>query len=308
MGPASARGTYSQSPAITAVARKATRPSRRSFGSRGGRDMVPPLGVSRALYAGPLGPGEPDDRNKWVMPATERPPLLGNLRAMPRVPWVLFAGTFVNRFGSFVITFLVLYLTDRGFSPRTGWPSTRGSRPGRSSPAPAPGGVGDQRARDHPRVDRGHSPASAGVPPAVGDARGRRRGVRRLADAGQRVVLHGGPRVLRRGRGPPRGRHDGLAVATTVDAGTAFATLSFTCSFLRPVQPDGRPLMAKARVAHRGRTIAMCTAEITDADGKRVAMASSSSMIVPTERWRRGEMVPPLDESPVRGDANAAPA
>ncbi len=98
------------------------------------------------------------------------------------------------------------------------------------------------------------------------------------------------------------------AVATTVDAGTAFATLSFTCSFLRPVQPDGRPLMAKARVAHRGRTIAMCTAEITDADGKRVAMASSSSMIVPTERWRRGEMVPPLDESPVRGDANAAPA
>src|SRR6266540_6462832 len=169
MGPASARGTYSQSPAITAVARKATRPSRRSFGSRGGLDMVPPLGVSRALYAGPLGPGEPDDRNKWVMPATERPPLLGNLRAMPRVAWVLFAGTFVNRFGSFVITFLVLYLTDRGFSPRTGWPSTRGSRPGRSSPAPAPGGVGDQRARDHPRVDRGHSPASAGVPPAVVD-------------------------------------------------------------------------------------------------------------------------------------------
>jgi len=33
-----------------------------------------------------------------------------------REVWILFAGTFVNRFGSFVLVFLVLYLTRRGYS------------------------------------------------------------------------------------------------------------------------------------------------------------------------------------------------
>lgn len=35
----------------------------------------------------------------------------------PRPIWILFAGTFVNRFGSFVIVFLMLYLTKNGYSP-----------------------------------------------------------------------------------------------------------------------------------------------------------------------------------------------
>jgi hypothetical protein len=34
-----------------------------------------------------------------------------SLRALPRSAWILFAGTFVNRFGSFVVPFLLLYLT-----------------------------------------------------------------------------------------------------------------------------------------------------------------------------------------------------
>jgi len=41
-----------------------------------------------------------------------------DLRALPPAAWLLFAGTFVNRFGSFVLTFLVLYLRDRGYSAR----------------------------------------------------------------------------------------------------------------------------------------------------------------------------------------------
>lgn len=41
----------------------------------------------------------------------------GNLRALPRPAWILFAGSFLNRFGSFVITFLVLYVTRQGYSP-----------------------------------------------------------------------------------------------------------------------------------------------------------------------------------------------
>jgi MFS family permease len=39
-----------------------------------------------------------------------------NLRALPPAAWILFGGTFVNRFGTFVIPFLILYLTRIGYS------------------------------------------------------------------------------------------------------------------------------------------------------------------------------------------------
>lgn len=40
-----------------------------------------------------------------------------DVRALPRAAWVVYAGTFINRFGSFVVTFIVLILVRRGFSP-----------------------------------------------------------------------------------------------------------------------------------------------------------------------------------------------
>lgn len=42
--------------------------------------------------------------------------LAAELRALPRAFWVLFAGTFVNRFGSFVYPFLTIVLFRRGFA------------------------------------------------------------------------------------------------------------------------------------------------------------------------------------------------
>ncbi|HEX2025403.1 MAG TPA: MFS transporter [Actinomycetota bacterium] len=39
-----------------------------------------------------------------------------SVRALPGPVWLLFAGSFVNRFGSFVATFLVLYLVEQGLS------------------------------------------------------------------------------------------------------------------------------------------------------------------------------------------------
>jgi MFS family permease len=51
------------------------------------------------------------------MPTPTSPtPLLTDLRALPRTFWILFAGTFINRFGTFVWPFLTIYLTRQGHS------------------------------------------------------------------------------------------------------------------------------------------------------------------------------------------------
>ncbi|NIP79470.1 MAG: MFS transporter, partial [Gemmatimonadetes bacterium] len=48
---------------------------------------------------------------------TDRAPLLDRLRALPGPVWVLAGGQFINKFGAFVLFFLVVYLTDLGYSP-----------------------------------------------------------------------------------------------------------------------------------------------------------------------------------------------
>lgn len=40
-----------------------------------------------------------------------------NLRSLPRAAWILFGGTFINRFGTFVMPFLVIYMTRLGYTP-----------------------------------------------------------------------------------------------------------------------------------------------------------------------------------------------
>ena len=39
-----------------------------------------------------------------------------NLRALPRGAWILFFGTFLNKFGTFVLPFLAIYMTSLGYS------------------------------------------------------------------------------------------------------------------------------------------------------------------------------------------------
>ena len=68
------------------------------------------------------------------------------------------------------------------------------------------------------------------------------------------------------------------AVYSTAPAGTATATLDLKVNYLRPVFPDDRDLTARARVLHAGRTIAIAAAELTNADGKPVALATGSTM------------------------------
>jgi MFS family permease len=42
--------------------------------------------------------------------------VIASLRALPRAAWILFLGVFLNRFGTFIIPFLALYMKRKGFS------------------------------------------------------------------------------------------------------------------------------------------------------------------------------------------------
>jgi uncharacterized protein (TIGR00369 family) len=86
------------------------------------------------------------------------------------------------------------------------------------------------------------------------------------------------------------------AIITTAEPGTAIAPVDLKVYFLRPVSPDGRELTARGRVMHRGRRVAIASAEVFDANGKLVATAVSSSMILP---GRPATVVRPIEPEEV---------
>lgn len=92
---------------------------------------------------------------------------------------------------------------------------------------------------------------------------------------------------------PPRDRVQGGAVAllaetalsaaslTRMPAGTALAPVDLKVNYLRPLAADGRRAYARGRVVHTGRRIAVANAEVFDADGKAIAVATGSAMVLP---------------------------
>jgi uncharacterized protein (TIGR00369 family) len=99
-----------------------------------------------------------------------------------------------------------------------------------------------------------------------------------------------GIRVDEFGDGTATMRLPATAVETTAPAGTAFAGLDLKVNYLRPVFPDGREFTARASVIHRGRTLVVTQAEVENADGKRVALATGSSMYLPGRPANLGEV------------------
>lgn len=71
------------------------------------------------------------------------------------------------------------------------------------------------------------------------------------------------------------------AVTSTLEAGTAYRPVDVKVNFLRPVFADGVDLVATGVVTHRGRTLAVATADVVGTDGKKVATATGSTMILP---------------------------
>lgn len=71
------------------------------------------------------------------------------------------------------------------------------------------------------------------------------------------------------------------ASATLAPARTACAPIDVTVKFIRPAPPDGRLLTAIGHVVNHGKTLSVASAQIRNADGKLVATALGSSMLLP---------------------------
>lgn len=90
---------------------------------------------------------------------------------------------------------------------------------------------------------------------------------------------------------PPRARVQGGAVAMLAEtalssaiqaqlpAATALAPVDLKVNYLRALAADGRIALARGHVVHAGRQIAVADAEVRDADGRQVAVATGSAMI-----------------------------
>lgn len=94
------------------------------------------------------------------------------------------------------------------------------------------------------------------------------------------------------------------AVQTLLPAAASYAPLDLKVNFLRPVSPDGTDLVATGRVIHRGKTLAIASSEVFDAAGRKVAMATGSSRMLPDTPWRSG---PPSAPEAAEPEPHGAP-
>jgi len=72
----------------------------------------------------------------------------------------------------------------------------------------------------------------------------------------------------------------GAAVYSTLSAGDVFATLDMQIRFTRPALINSGDFTLDATVNHRGRLLRVSSCNIDNAEGKRVAMATASALIV----------------------------
>ena len=82
----------------------------------------------------------------------------------------------------------------------------------------------------------------------------------------------------------------GCAVHSTLPAGTAYTSIDLNVSYLRAVTKDSGTLRATGLVTKPGRRVSFCSAEIVDGNGKVVATATSSCLLMPRDRGTRGRV------------------
>jgi uncharacterized protein (TIGR00369 family) len=78
----------------------------------------------------------------------------------------------------------------------------------------------------------------------------------------------------------------GMAFVSTLAPDESFTTMGLSITFFRPVWQT--TLRAQAHVVNRGKNVGYVECDVTDQDGKRVARASSTCMVLRGEpaKWR----------------------
>jgi uncharacterized protein (TIGR00369 family) len=72
----------------------------------------------------------------------------------------------------------------------------------------------------------------------------------------------------------------GCAVHSTLPAGVGYTSLELKVSFLRPITADTGPVTAHGWVTKRGRSAMFAEADILDAEGRVLATASSTCLVI----------------------------
>lgn len=78
----------------------------------------------------------------------------------------------------------------------------------------------------------------------------------------------------------------GCAVHSTLPAGVGYTSLELKVSFLRPITAESGPVTIHGWVTRAGRNAAFAEADIRDADGRILATASSTCLIIPMDSSR----------------------
>lgn len=73
----------------------------------------------------------------------------------------------------------------------------------------------------------------------------------------------------------------GLAVQSTLDAGTSQTTLEFKISLVRPITTDTGEIRAEGTVLNCGRRIGTAEGRVTDAQGRLLAHGTTTCLIFP---------------------------
>lgn len=73
----------------------------------------------------------------------------------------------------------------------------------------------------------------------------------------------------------------GAAVYSSLEPGEVFATLDMNVRFTRPALINSGDMTVAATVQHYGRRLRIASADATGSDGKRIAMSTSSALVVP---------------------------
>ncbi|MER6086029.1 PaaI family thioesterase [Streptomyces sp. NPDC001833] len=73
----------------------------------------------------------------------------------------------------------------------------------------------------------------------------------------------------------------GCAVHSTLPAGVGYTTLELKVNYIRAARTDGHTLTATGSVIHVGRRTATAEGKVVDADGKLIAHATTTCIILP---------------------------